>query len=84
MAWRLDRSSWGRGFATEGALASIRYGFEELGLERVISIMLPENIASRRVIEKLGLMFRGEAHWRGFDVIRYDVGRREWETKDRI
>ena len=35
--------------ATEGARASLRYGFEELGLERVISIMYPENVASRRV-----------------------------------
>ena len=39
--------------ATEGARASVRHGFEELGLERIISITVAENAASRRVMEKL-------------------------------
>lgn len=60
VSWRLDRSFWGRGLATEGALASICYGFEELGLERIISITVPENVASRRDLEKAGLTYRGE------------------------
>ena len=79
VGWRLDRSCWGRGLATEGALASLRHGFVELGLERIISITLPENIASRRVMEKSGLALRGETRWRGFDVVWYDAGRQEWE-----
>jgi len=45
VGWRLDRSFWGRGLATEGARASIRYGFEGLGLERIISIAHPANQA---------------------------------------
>ena len=40
VGWMLDRPYWGRGLATEGALASVGYGFEELGLERIISITL--------------------------------------------
>jgi RimJ/RimL family protein N-acetyltransferase len=64
--------------ATEGARASLRYGFEELGLERVISIMHPENVASRRVAEKAGLTLRGETHFKGYDVIWYAIDRREW------
>jgi RimJ/RimL family protein N-acetyltransferase len=83
VGWRLDRSYWGRGLATEGALASLRYGFEELGLERIISITLPENMASRRVMEKCGLALRGETRWRGFDVIWYAKDRRDWETEDK-
>ncbi len=83
VGWRLDRSYWGRGLAPEGALASIRYGFEELGLERIASITLPENTASRRVMEKSGLPLRCKVRWRGFDVVWYDIGRREWETDDR-
>ncbi|MBA4115831.1 MAG: GNAT family N-acetyltransferase [Rubrobacter sp.] len=45
VGWRLARCSWGRGLATEGALAIVRYGFEKLGLERVISLTVPENVA---------------------------------------
>jgi len=39
VGWRLDSTYWGEGFATEGAVANVRYGLEELGLERVISII---------------------------------------------
>jgi len=79
VAWLLDRSYWGRGLATEGALASLRYGFEKLGLERIISITLPRNIASWRVMEKAGLTFRGETRWRGFDVVWYATDRQDWQ-----
>ena len=75
VGWLLRRSCWGQGFATEGALASLRYGFEELGLERIISITLPANLASRRVMEKAGLTFRGETSWRGFEVVWYATDR---------
>lgn len=80
VGWRLDRSYWGRGLATEGALTRLRCGFGKLGLERIISITLPENLASRRVMEKSGMAFRGETRWRGFDVDWYDVGREEWAS----
>jgi RimJ/RimL family protein N-acetyltransferase len=75
VGWRLDPAYWGRGLATEGAVASVRYGFEELGLERIISIIQPENAASRRVAEKAGLTLRGETRWRGDDVVWYAAGR---------
>jgi RimJ/RimL family protein N-acetyltransferase len=77
VGWRLDPAYWGRSFATEGAVASVRYGFEELGLERIISIINPENLASRRVAEKAGLTLRGEVRFRGYDVVWYTIDRRE-------
>ena len=79
MGWRLDRAYWNRGLATEGALASLRYGFEWLELERIISITLPQNAASRRVMEKAGLTLRGETRWRGQDVVWYAIDRRDWQ-----
>jgi len=57
IGWRLHRDFWGRGLATEGATAALRYGFDILGLPRIISIALPENVASRRVMEKIGMAF---------------------------
>ena len=76
VGWRLDRAYWNGGLATEGARASLRHGFEVLGLERIISVTVPENAASRRVMEKAGLTPRGETRWRGFDVVWYAIDRR--------
>lgn len=55
IGYRLRRSAWGRGYATEGAGALLRQGFAELEIERVIATTYEENLASRRVLEKLGL-----------------------------
>src|SRR3977135_2201005 len=57
VAYRLMPSHWGQGLATEAALASVRYGFAELGLRRIIGLVMPENIASVRVLEKAGLQY---------------------------
>ena len=55
VGWRLHPDHWGRGLATEGGRASVRYGFEELALERIIAIVMPDNVASRRVMAKIGM-----------------------------
>jgi len=80
VGWRLDRSFWGRGLATEGARASLQHGFEALRLEWVISIIHPKNAASRRVAEKAGLTLRGETRFKGFDVFWYAIDRRQWDA----
>jgi RimJ/RimL family protein N-acetyltransferase len=56
VGWRLDPDYWGRGLATEGGRASLRFGFEVLGLEEIVSIHEPENVASGRVMERLGML----------------------------
>lgn len=53
--WRLARAFWGRGLATEGAQAAVRYGFESLRLPEIVAITVPTNIRSRRVMEKIGM-----------------------------
>ena len=55
VGWRLARHAWGRGLATEGAIAALEYGFATLGLASVISIIDPANDRSVRVAEKLGM-----------------------------
>ena len=55
VGWRLSREHWGHGYATEGARASLRHGFEELELRQIISIIDPRNAASVRVAERLGM-----------------------------
>jgi RimJ/RimL family protein N-acetyltransferase len=55
IGWRLGRAAWGRGLATEGALAARDHAFGTLGLEELISIIHPDNERSRRVAAKLGM-----------------------------
>lgn len=54
VAWRLHPDSWGRGFATEAAASCVAYAFNQLGVQELVSFTVPENIASQRVMEKLG------------------------------
>jgi len=55
IGWRLVRRYWGCGYATEAAQAVVRHGFTSLGLNEIVSFTVPENHASRRVMEKLGM-----------------------------
>lgn len=55
----LGRDHWGKGLATEAAALLIEFGFAELGLHRVIAHTEPDNIASRRVLEKCGMVYEG-------------------------
>ena len=54
----ISRDFWGRGIATEAAKELLHYGFRSIGLGEIVAIVKPENIASQRVIEKLGMTYR--------------------------
>jgi ribosomal-protein-alanine N-acetyltransferase len=60
VGYGLVKSAWGRGFATEGASAILRYGFDTLHLPRIAGIANVANVASQRVLTKIGLERRGE------------------------
>jgi RimJ/RimL family protein N-acetyltransferase len=55
IGWRLAADYWGRGLATEGARAVAKYAFDELALDGLVSFTVPENVRSRRVMEKIGM-----------------------------
>ncbi|HVV08928.1 GNAT family N-acetyltransferase [Amycolatopsis sp.] len=57
LGYRLRRSAWGRGYATEAGKALLHKGFTELGVERVWAQTMTVNVRSRRVMEKLGLRY---------------------------
>ena len=82
VGWRLHPAVWGRGLATEGGRASLSHGFEVLGLERIISIFVPDNVASGRVMTKLGmhdcLVADDPAH--GVRVQVREITADEWRT----
>lgn len=56
IGWRLGSRWWGRGLATEGALAALRHGFEMLGFAEIVSFTVPANVRSRRVMERIGMV----------------------------
>jgi RimJ/RimL family protein N-acetyltransferase len=55
IGWRLASAHWGQGYATEGARAALAFGFEQRGLREIVSFTVPENIRSRRVMERIGM-----------------------------
>jgi [ribosomal protein S5]-alanine N-acetyltransferase len=57
VGWAVAADRWGQGLATELGAASVRAAFEEHGLDDLVSFTLPDNIASRRVMEKLGFTY---------------------------
>lgn len=55
IGWRLSFNYWGNGYATEGALAALKYGYETLNLDEIVSFTTIGNMRSRNVMEKIGM-----------------------------
>ena len=79
VGWGITPQHWGQGYATEAGAAGLRFGFEELGLEKLISLYRPENSASLRVGEKLGETFESETEMMGGPVVTYAITREQWQ-----
>lgn len=67
LGYRLLPEYWGQGLACEAVGAVVRHAFEKDGLRRLISLIDPENTASRRVAEKVGMRLEGEVMLPGYD-----------------
>jgi RimJ/RimL family protein N-acetyltransferase len=89
LGYRLRRSAWNKGYATEGSRALIRMGFTDLGVERAFGHTMTVNIASRHVMEKCGLTLVRTTPYEGADVIEgaehgeveYALTKPEWESR---
>jgi RimJ/RimL family protein N-acetyltransferase len=75
MAYRLPHVRWGQGFATEMARAVLAHAFDNLGLARVVGLTWPENIASQRVLEKIGMRREADAEHYGRTMFVYSAAR---------
>lgn len=73
--YALAKPYWGQGLATEAARASVHFAFETVNLTRLIALAVPENIASRRVMEHLGFVYEKDAHHFGLDLVQYALQR---------
>lgn len=69
--WRYAKKHWGNGYATEAALAVYKYGINVLKLPQINCIVSPENIASKRIIERLNLPYKGKMKHLNLEVLHY-------------
>jgi RimJ/RimL family protein N-acetyltransferase len=75
LGYRIDSEFWGQGLATEAAKACLEYGFDKLNFDYVLGIVEPDNNASIKVLEKVGMEFIKELTWRGKLVCIYKTMR---------
>jgi ribosomal-protein-alanine N-acetyltransferase len=81
VGWELHRAWWGRGLAPEGGRAALWFGFtKHHHLEQIISVTRPDNAASRRVMDKIGLIYQGTRPYREAEAVWYALDRPTWET----
>jgi RimJ/RimL family protein N-acetyltransferase len=89
LGYRLRRPAWNKGYATEGSRALIERGFTDLGVERVFAHTMTVNAASRRVLEKCGLILASTLPYKGpFEIegaehgeVEYALTKLEWEAR---
>lgn len=80
IGWMLTPSAWGRGFGTEAATAVRDEAFERVGLAQVFALYYPENAASGRILEKLGMTYERDIFDRAGDPLRtFRITRERWE-----
>lgn len=74
VGYHFNKTFWGRGLAAEAARGCMEYARTKLKQSRIISMIRPENLASRRVAERNGLIIEKEVFWRGYQHYIYSIG----------
>jgi RimJ/RimL family protein N-acetyltransferase len=75
LGYRLAKAYWGKGYATEAASAWVARGLDELALRRIVAVTHPENLASQRVLEKVGMRFERMTDYEGAQARLYAIER---------
>jgi [ribosomal protein S5]-alanine N-acetyltransferase len=75
LGYAIVAERWGEGLATELGATAIEIGFRDLDLEEIVAFTLPNNVASRRVMEKLGFAYERNFLWKSKDHMLYRIRR---------
>jgi RimJ/RimL family protein N-acetyltransferase len=78
LAYHFARVSWNKGYATEAAVAVLAHGLGPLGLDSIMGVVVPENVGSWRVMEKIGMHYEGLADYYGLTGLKKYVAEYEW------
>jgi RimJ/RimL family protein N-acetyltransferase len=81
LGWRLRQDKWGQGFASEAAQRMAEFAFDTLDGELLCAVCWPENRNSARVMEKLGMRYKGQEVWYERDTSVYQITRDEWYAR---
>lgn len=84
LSYHFVPGSWGKGYATEAAIAVLAYALGPLRLDRVMAVAMPENVGSWRVMEKAGMHYEGSASYYGLDGLKKYVAERSWWRREFI
>lgn len=82
VGYAFGKKSWGLGLATETARAVVAWGFREKRLDRIVAVASPENSASRRVMDKLGMTYEGLTFRYGNDCAYYSLTRADFAANE--
>ena len=82
MAYLIAREFWGMGLATEAAYASLRYGFDIMNVELVNAYTRPDNTASQRVLEKIGMKYETVEALYGYVFDKFSIARADFQIND--
>jgi len=83
LGYRFVRRHWGQGYATEAANAMLEWGFRRLELDEIVSVIRPENVASERVLQRLGMRFRQTFYHEADPIKLYAITRDEFAARGR-
>jgi len=78
VVYHLGSRHWGKGLATEMAHAALRFGFEERHFERIVAIAMPANVASIRVMQKIGMQYEMHTCYFDIHVVQYGIHREQF------
>ncbi len=81
LGYLIAQPYWGRGIATEASTVCLDCGFRRLGLDFIAAVTVPENVASQRVLQKLGFKFLREDRYYDSDVLYHRLERAEWLSR---
>jgi RimJ/RimL family protein N-acetyltransferase len=86
VGWFIDRRHWGQGLATEGARVAVTYGFATLELDRIIARYRTDNVASGRVMEKIGMrrwQVVADREIPNATITMYEINAKDWTGSER-
>jgi RimJ/RimL family protein N-acetyltransferase len=78
IGYAVGKQFWGKGYASEAATEFLAYAFERLEVEKIVAVARPENAASRRVMEKLGMHYDYTGEFYGRDLVHYSISREKF------
>lgn len=84
IGYAINKDDWGKGFATEAARFFLLYAFEQLKPDKIVAVAEPENLSSRRVMEKIGMKFVRYGEFYNRQLVQYAISFEAWLEKTEI